>query len=71
MTQKDRVLKYIDDFGSITTWQAMMDIGVGCLTKCISNIRKDGTSIITHIVHSKNRYGQPTHYAEYRRGCEQ
>ena len=68
MTQKDRVLKYIDDFGSITAWQAMFDLGVGCPTKCISNIRKDGTVIVTRMVQAKNRYGQPTHFAEWRRG---
>ena len=68
MTQKDRVLKYMDDFGSITAWQAMFDLGVGCPTKCISNIRKDGTVIVTCMVQSKNRYGQTTHFAEWRRG---
>jgi hypothetical protein len=67
MTQKDRVLKYIDDFGSITVAEAITEIGVGSLTKCISNIRKDGIGIETRTVHHKNRYGQPTHHAEYRR----
>ena len=67
MTHKDRVLKYIDDYGSITNWQAMYDIGVGCLTKVISDIRKDGTAIETRTVKAKNRYGQPIHFAEYRR----
>ena len=68
MAQKDRVLKYIDDFGSISVAEAINEIGVGCLTKCISNIRKDGTLIITDTVYHKNRYGQPTHHAVYRRG---
>ena len=68
MTQKDRVLQYIDDFGSITVAEALTEIGVGSLTKCISNIRKDGTQIVTRTIYHKNRYGQPTHHAEYRRG---
>ena len=67
MTQKDRVLKYIDDFGFITTWQMMFDLGIGSPTKCISNIRKSGVNIETRTVFHKNRYGQPTHHAEYRR----
>ena len=67
MTQKERVLKYMDDFGSISVAEAINDIGVGCLTKCISNIRKDGILIETRTVYHKNRYGQPTHHAEYRR----
>ena len=68
MTQKDRVLKYIDVFGSISVAEAINEIGVGCLTKCISNIRKDGTLIETQTVYHKNRYGEPTHHAVYRRG---
>ena len=67
MTQKDRVLQYIDDFGSITVAEAITEIGVGCLTKCISNIRKSGIDIETRTVFHKNRYGEPTHHAEYRR----
>ena len=65
MTHEDLVLKYIDDFGSITTWQAMVDLGVGCLTKTISNIRKDGTAISTTMTKGKNRYGKTIHYAVY------
>ena len=67
MTQMERVLKYIDDFGSISVAEAINEIGVGSLTKCISNIRKSGIDIETRTVFHKNRYGQPTHHAEYRR----
>ena len=67
MTQMDRVLQYIDDFGSITVAEAITEIGVGSLTKCISNIRRAGIPIETRTVFHKNRYGQPTHHAEYRR----
>ena len=28
MTQKERVLKYIKDFGYITSWQAYQDLGI-------------------------------------------
>ena len=68
MLQSDRVLKYIDDFGSITVAEAITELGVGSLTKCISNIRKSGTAIETKTVYHKNRYGEQTHHAEYRRG---
>ena len=67
MLQKDRVLKYIDDFGSVTVADAITEIGVGCLTKCISNIRRSGIQIETRTVCHKNRYGENTHHAEYRR----
>ena len=67
MTQMERVLKYMDDFGSITVAEAINEIGVGSLTKCISNIRKSGIEIETRTVCHKNRYGENTHHAEYRR----
>lgn len=67
MTQMDRVLQYIDDFGSISVAEAINEIGVGSLTKCISNIRKSGIPIKTDTVYHKNRYGEPTHHAVYRR----
>ena len=66
MTQAERMIKYMEDFGSITTWQAMFDLGIGSPTKCISNIRKSGVSIETKTVYHLNRYGEKTHHAEYR-----
>lgn len=67
MTQADMALKYIDDFGSITAWQMMFDLGIGSPTKCISNIRKNGTALETRTVYHLNRYGKKTHHAEWRR----
>ena len=68
MTQADMMLKYIDDFGYITAWQAMFDLGIGSPTKCVSNIRKSGKAVIeTRTVYHLNRYGKKTHHAEWRR----
>lgn len=67
MTQEDRVLKYIDDFGYITTFQAVVDLGIASPTKRISNLRKMGYDIVSETVYTKNRYGEPTHYLKYSR----
>ena len=68
MTQAEMALKYIDDFGSITVRQAMVDLGIGSPTKCISNIRKNlGVKLETRTVYHLNRYGKKTHHAEWRR----
>ena len=68
MTQAELALKYIDDFGSITVRKAMDDLGIGCPTKCISNIRKNlGVKLETRTVYHLNRYGKKTHHAEWRR----
>lgn len=67
MTQAERALKHMDDFGFITTYQAVVDLGIASPTKCISNLRKQGFQIESETVRCKNRYGQPTHYFKYRR----
>ena len=45
-TQHDRVLKYMEDFGSITTLDAFRDLGITKLTTRISEMRKMGMVII-------------------------
>lgn len=68
MTQCERILKYIDDFGFITTYQAVVDLGIASPTKRISDLRKMGVDISSETVLTKNRYGEATHYFKYRRG---
>ena len=68
MTQCERMLKYMDDFGFITTYQAVVDLGIASPTKRISDLRKMGIDISSEIVLTKNRYGESTHYLKYRRG---
>ena len=67
MTQCERILKYIDDFGSINNAQAFMDIGVARLASRIHDLKRRGEQIIAETVYTKNRYGEPTHYAVYKR----
>ena len=66
MTQCQRVLKYMNDFGTINPMQALFDLGVMRLGARIWDLRKKGWPIITHMVACKNRYGKATKFAEYR-----
>lgn len=66
MTQCERVLKYLDDFGSINPLQAMADLGVMRLAARVSNLKKDGYPISRRMVVAKNRYGETICFAEYR-----
>ena len=69
VTQADRVLRYIQDFGSISRVDAIMDIGVANLPAVIEDLRhKRGINIVTNEVKSKNKYGQPVTYARYTLG---
>ena len=66
MTQKDLVLRYITDFGSITPMQAFSDLGITKLATVVSNLRlKDGMQFKIEAVKGKNRYGKPIRYARY------
>lgn len=65
MTQKEMVLQYITDFGSITPMQAFADLGITKLATRISEMRKDGMNFKIQAVKGKNRYGKPTRYARY------
>lgn len=66
VTQKDRVLEYMQDFGSISPKEAFEDLGVYRLSAIIYDLKyKDGYDIKTEIERGKNRYGDSTCYARY------
>ena len=65
MTQKDRILKYLRDFGSITPLDAMADIGCMRLASRISELKGEGYAIRKEMEKGRNRYGQKTSYARY------
>lgn len=66
VTQRDRVLQYIRDFGSITSWQAYADLGVTQLATRIVELKERGYVFTKKRVSVENRYGDKTHYYEYR-----
>lgn len=64
-TQAQRVVEYIEEFGSITQLEAMRDLGVMRLASRISDLRKDG-----YIIRSKpeliiNRFGEKCYIKRY------
>ncbi len=65
MTQKERILKYINDFGSITALEAMRDLGIQQLGARIDGLQKDGYEFKKQWEQSKNRYGEPVSYKRY------
>ena len=67
MTQKERIKKYLDDFGSITKLEAMRDLGIMRLEARIWEMVRAGEPIVTDWETGKNRYGDNTRYARYRR----
>ncbi len=65
ITQKQRVLDYINEFGYITSWQAYQDLGIMQLGARIDNLMGDGYKFKTEWEHSKNRFGEPVSFKRY------
>lgn len=65
MTQEERVLEYIREFGSITTWDAFADLGITRLSAKIFDLDKDGYRFDRTTECTTNRYGKSVHYTRY------
>ena len=65
MTQKERVLNYMKDFGDITPFQAFTDLGCTKLATRISELIQDGVKVKKEWVDSKNRYGDKVRFMKY------
>lgn len=66
VTQCQRILDYMDQFGSISTLEAFKDLGVARLASRIHDLKSMGYHIISETKSSKNRFGEQTHFKVYR-----
>ena len=65
MTQCEMILHYMREYGSITSWEAMKEIGCMRLGSRICDLRRAGHKIRTNSESKKNRSGVMTTYARY------
>lgn len=66
MTQCERIVKYIEEAGSITQLDALREFGCMRLASRVSELRKKGVPIVGSTETSKNRYGEKIRYSRYR-----
>ena len=64
-TQCTRIIRYMKDFGSISTLEAFGDIGCTRLASRICDLRQQGYDIGSKMEKSKNRYGETVYYKRY------
>lgn len=64
-TQTERVLSYIEEFGSITQFEALKDLGVMRLASRISDLKKQGYPIKGEVIPVKNRYNEDCYIKRY------
>lgn len=65
LSQKDRILRHLKDYGSITSLEAMQEYGIMRLASRISELKNMGYTIVSVSEAGKNRYGEKTSYARY------
>ena len=65
-TQCDRIIEYMEQFGSISTLEAFRDLGVARLASRIHDLKAQGYAIETDSKVTTNRFGEQVHYAVYR-----
>ncbi len=66
ITQCERILRHMKDYGSITSLEAVNEYGIMRLASRINDLRAQGIAISSEVASGKNRYGETTHYAVYR-----
>ncbi len=66
MTQCEMILRYMQDTGSITPWEAMREFGCMRLGARIYDLKRRGVPIRRETVQDTNRYGKTVSYARYR-----
>lgn len=57
-TQAQRILDYMEEFGAITQFDALRDLGVMRLASRISELRKNGHKIKSETATVTNRFGE-------------
>lgn len=66
VTQCQRILDYMTQFGSISTLEAFNDLGVARLASRIHDLKDQGYNIVSQTKSSRNRYGEKTYFKVYR-----
>ena len=64
-TQEQKIITYIDRYGSITQLEAIVDLNVYRLASRMNGLKNKGYTFKTEMIHGKNRDGEPTRFARY------
>lgn len=66
MKQTERIVDYINTFGSISSKEAFVDLGVTRLSARIADLKDEGYEFEDEWETSKNRYGEAVSYKRFR-----
>lgn len=65
-TQCQRILEYLKQHGSITSWEAYSQLGVTQLSARITNLKDRGYVFVKERVCKNNRFNEKTRFDVYR-----
>jgi len=65
LTQKDRILNHLEQYGSITTWDSFSLYGDTRLSDKIYRLKKDGYDFEEEWETKLNRFGNPVTFKRY------
>lgn len=65
-TQCQRILDYMKQYGSITSWEAYRDLSITQLGARLFELKKQGYLFEKERIATTNRMGEKTHYDKYR-----
>ncbi|MGM9642949.1 MAG: helix-turn-helix domain-containing protein [Eubacteriales bacterium] len=66
ITQCDRILRHLRDYGSISHLEAYSEYGIQRLAARVKDLKRRGHNIVSETVRGVNRYGEPIRYSLYR-----
>lgn len=66
ITQCDRILRHLRDYGSISSHEAIVEYGIYRLASRMTDLKKRGVKFTSETKKGKNRYGEPTHFSVYK-----
>lgn len=65
-TQKEMIIQYIKDFGSITPAEAFKDLGIYNFSARLSELKDEGYTFDMQRERGRNRYGRVITWGRYR-----
>ena len=65
ITQRELIIEYIKEYGSISPLEAFSDLGITKLATRISEMIKDGVAVNKVEETRQNRFGKPVTYMRY------
>lgn len=65
MTQRERIIRYLDENGSITALEAVRELGILQLSARLVELERQGIRFRKESESSLNRYGEKVYYTRY------